>query len=113
MKLDDFIDGNEVVLCLDKVVGPIEILFDLNEFDFGEERVEFFECVTDGTLRKVIFGLSFQDIKVKNLISVDMFEGPEKGIGRFYVFVSLKKRAVDFIDGRVEVWLLDFHLNKI
>jgi hypothetical protein len=41
-----------------------------------------------------------------------MFERPEEGICCFYVFVSFEDRAIDFIDGRVEVWFLDFHLNK-
>jgi hypothetical protein len=49
LELDDLIYGNEVMLCLDEVVGPIKILFDLNEFDFGKERVVFFQCVADGT----------------------------------------------------------------
>lgn len=113
LQLNNFIQTNEVLLSLDQVICKVEILVNLYEFDFGEEGVVFFEGVTNGTFGEVILCISFQDIKVENLIGLGVFEGREEGMCGLDVLVSLQERAIKSIHYRVEIGLLDFHLNKL
>ena len=101
------------MLSFDQKVGVVKVLVNLDEFDFGEKWIVFFEGKADGTFWKVIFGISFQDVKVENLIGLGVFEGSEEGIRCLDVLVSLETRAIEFIYYRVQVRLLDFHLNKL
>jgi hypothetical protein len=113
LQLNNFIQTNEVLLSLNQVIGKVKILINLDEFNFGEEGVVFFEGITDGTFGEVVFGISFQDVKVENLIGLGVFEGREEGMCGLDVLVSLQNRAIELIDNRVQIGLLNFHLNKL
>ncbi len=82
------------MLSFDQKVGIVKVLVNLDEFDFWEVWIIFFKGKTDGTFWKVIFCISFQDIKVENLISLGVFEGSEEGIRGLDVLVSLEMLAI-------------------
>ena len=67
LQTHEFIQREEIVLCFNEVVRPFEVLFNREEFHFGEERAIFFKGVTDSAFRQVVLGLSFEEIEVYDL----------------------------------------------